>query len=158
MASPSQHGDRHDNRGQVAAARPIIWVAEMLGHSPVEVTPRNYAHCIPREAEDMGFLGSLRGDRSKPEQGRGWLPLSGRKIWRARHDSNVRPLAPQIARSPRRNGELRLNHSRAPHMTPHSITLDGETAQNGDTSLASTAADDRVRPSDLCLKVKLESV
>ncbi len=46
-------------------------------------------------------------------------------IWRARHDSNVRPLAPQAPKRLRRNGELALRLTRAPHNTTYDLTWNG---------------------------------
>jgi hypothetical protein len=38
------------------AGRNIKWVAEVLGNSDPSITPRTYAHAIPRDADGMGFL------------------------------------------------------------------------------------------------------
>ena len=60
--------DRDDADGErwcrvlsIAAARPIIWVAERLGHSSVEVTLRNYAHFMPRKAPECRALAEALG-------------------------------------------------------------------------------------------------
>ncbi len=38
------------------AGQSIRWIAEQLGHSDPAITLRIYAHVLPDEGEDLGFL------------------------------------------------------------------------------------------------------
>ncbi len=50
----------------LAAGKSIRWVASQLGHANPELTLRVYAHAMPEEESDLGFLDFSGGTRRHP--------------------------------------------------------------------------------------------
>ena len=90
----------------LASGKSIRWVADQLGHASTRMTLDTYAHAIREEETDLSFVdfdvparpdaalapdSTSRNDEAPSRNAaKGLLNL-----WRARHDSNVRPPAPQ---------------------------------------------------------------
>ena len=82
----------------IQAGKNIRWVADVLGHADPAMTLRVYAHAMREVEEDLSFASfdAPRRPYTAPALEEE-IPsdVSTRNVWRARHDSNVRPPVPQ---------------------------------------------------------------
>ncbi len=89
----------------LASGESVRWVADQLGHASTRMTLDTYAHAMREEETDLSFIEFdgpgrpdtvLDRDVTPGSENAHQLSTGERSVsWRARHDSNVRPPAPQ---------------------------------------------------------------